>query len=702
MNCRDRHRQDIETDMPEAIWQKNLRDAILLDPLLLVHGNVKDVFRVAAGDESRLPPWLRDQPYCSFDVWMALQLERAGFAVVLLYDPVDGAVALRGEMIDQYTQMARERPRRQGERNAPAASQPPPQSPTTLPQLPRSDGPQGDSESKWLVRLEVKQSPIDFFRTLYENVLPRHDTPVAVLCRFTDRYLSFTDRQHEQDKELSLLIQKAAMTIPPQTSGSKLNSRLVLVFNTEGEVPQELNVQSPFSHSLLVPSPTLEEREQFVLDNFSRFDRSEPSDQFEPQKDSEHLRLVANLSDGLKTQDLLSLIALSNRERLGLGPRQIKELLDRFRFGTRENAWVKIKQETLRDAKEILRRRVKGQDDVIDEVVPVLIRAKLEMSDVGAGRHSSKPRGVFFFVGPTGVGKTELSKAIAELIFGDETALIRFDMSEYSEEHQQARLIGAPPGYVGFDQGGQLTNAIIEKPFSVVLFDEIEKAHGRILDKFLQILDAGRLTDGMGRTVYFSEAILIFTSNLGTSPASAGARRGGASEALDIPGAPTSVDDIYSRLSELSYPQLCDHFRAAVKDFFVNRLGRPEILNRVGEDNILVFNFLKDADAKTKIIDQQIDVLNRFLQERQRVEVFCTRAFKRLLMIHPNGFERNGARGVRNLLNRFVLNPLAEGLFLDPDTCQGKTFKVDYQVAQGQIDTDPFDKTALHYEWIVK
>src|SRR5205814_1862259 len=153
--------------------------------------------------------------------------------------------------------------------------------------------------------------------------------------------------------------------------------------------------------------------------------------------------------------------------------------------------------------------RVKGQDAVIEQVVPTLIRAKMGMSDVGGGQHSSKPRGVFFFVGPTGVGKTELSKAIAELIFGDEKAMIRFDMSEYSEEHQQARLIGAPPGYVGFDQGGQLTNAIIEKPFSVVLFDEIEKAHGRILDKFLQILDEGRLTDGMGRTVYFSEAILI-------------------------------------------------------------------------------------------------------------------------------------------------------------------------------------------------
>ncbi len=144
------------------------------------------------------------------------------------------------------------------------------------------------------------------------------------------------------------------------------------------------------------------------------------SDRFDPARDSEHLRLVANSADGLKMHDLLSLVELSHRERLGLGPTQFKELLDRFRFGSRENAWLKVKPETLRTAHEKLQNRVKGQDEVIKEVIPVLIRAKLGMSDMSGNKYSSKPRGVFFFVGPTGVGKTELSKAIAELIFGDE------------------------------------------------------------------------------------------------------------------------------------------------------------------------------------------------------------------------------------------------------------------------------------------
>ncbi len=447
-----------------------------------------------------------------------------------------------------------------------------------------------------------------------------------------DRYLSYSDRQDNDERRLSLLIQKAAMAIPQQISASSLRSRIILIFDMEGEAPQELNVQAPFARSVLIPPPGVEEREAFFRENYSRFDSTQPGDRFDPAGDPTHLRLVANLSDGLNTQDLFSLVSLSCREQLGLGRGQVKELLDRFKFGTRENAWLKVKPEMLRDAKATLAQRVKGQEDVIDEVIPVLIRAKLGMTDIGSSQHSSKPRGVFFFVGPTGVGKTELSKAVAELIFGDEKAMIRFDMSEYSEEHQQARLIGAPPGYVGFDQGGQLTNAVSERPFSVVLFDEIEKAHGRILDKFLQVLDDGRLTDGMGRTVYFSEAILIFTSNLGTVRRPEVAQgNAGAAVSIGAEGAATRQPD----LVELSYPDLCEHFRTEVKDFFVNRLGRPEILNRIGEDNILVFKFLTDEETKVQIVDLQIETLLKMLRTKHHVGLYCTRRIQKAVD-HPS------------------------------------------------------------------
>jgi hypothetical protein len=681
-------------------WQKNLRDAVLLDPLVLVHGNVKDLFAVSLEARSKLPKRLAEPPYLSFDMWLATELEELGFPVVILYDPIDGAVALRGAMANAFEKLASQRPTAapNGEpapvQRAAAEAQPAAAGPV----LPKSSTAAPTTAGDWMVRLKTRQTPEEFFRTLYDNVLPQTETPVAVVCRFMDRYLNYSDRQDSDERRLSLLIQKAAMAIPPPMAGTSLNSRIVLIFDMEGETPQELNVQAPFARSVLIPPPGVEEREAFFRENASRFDSSQPGDRFNADADPDHLRLVAILSDGLKSQDLFSLISLSRREQLGLGRTQVKELLDRFKYGTRENAWLKVKPEMLRGAKETLSIRVKGQNDVIDEVIPVLIRAKLGMTDISTSLHSAKPRGVFFFVGPTGVGKTELSKAIAELIFGDENAMIRFDMSEYSEEHQQARLIGAPPGYVGFDQGGQLTNAITEKPFSVVLFDEIEKAHGRILDKFLQILDDGRLTDGMGRTVYFSEAILIFTSNLGSVPHPARSNADASAAVTGVDNGTENSDPV--ELSDLSYPALCEHFRGEVKYFFVHRLGRPEILNRIGEDNILVFNFIRDEETKIKIVDLQIELLQKMLRQKHDVGIIATRGFKTLLMTHPSGFVRNGARGVRNLLSKLVLNPLAEQLFLDPDHCHGKTFRADYKVSLAEIPNRPFDKSALDYEWI--
>ena len=207
-------------------------------------------------------------------------------------------------------------------------------------------------------------------------------------------------------------------------------------------------------------------------------------------------------SEGLLVIDLASIAQLAREE--GLGAPDVGDAVRRYKVGVTEDPWRKIDRAQDQRGGRFIQRRVKGQDHAVTHMLDIVKRA---VTGVGANPRGGRPRGVVFLAGPTGVGKTELAKTITSLLFGDESAYIRFDMSEFSAEHADQRLIGAPPGYVGYDVGGELTNAIREKPFSVVLFDEIEKAHPRILDKFLQILDDGVLTSGRGDRVYFSEAL---------------------------------------------------------------------------------------------------------------------------------------------------------------------------------------------------
>jgi ATP-dependent Clp protease ATP-binding subunit ClpA len=230
------------------------------------------------------------------------------------------------------------------------------------------------------------------------------------------------------------------------------------------------------------------------------------------------------------------------------------------------------------------------------------------------------------------VGKTELAKTIAEFLFGDESAFIRFDMSEYNHEHSDQKLIGAPPGYVGFEQGGQLTNAVRKRPFSVLLFDEIEKAHGRILDKFLQILEDGRLTDSRGETVYFSECVIIFTSNIGAA------------------GMPDTDDS----------EKIKQHFLSAVENHFVTTLNRPETLNRLG-DNIVCFNKISDNSFRKSILKKKLAPLENHLRERFGVTIkVCENAHESFLNCAKT---RDGGRGLLNSLERMLINPLSRFIF---------------------------------------
>ncbi|MEJ2007819.1 MAG: AAA family ATPase, partial [Acidobacteriota bacterium] len=301
-----------------------------------------------------------------------------------------------------------------------------------------------------------------------------------------------------------------------------------------------------------------------------------------------------------------------------------------------------------------LRLRVVGQEEALKLVANAVRRSRAGLSD------PNRPIGSFIFLGPTGVGKTELARALAEFLFDDEKAMLRIDMSEYMEKHAVARLIGAPPGYVGYEEGGQLTEQVRRRPYSVLLFDEIEKAHADVFNIFLQILDEGRLTDGKGRTVDFKNTVIIMTSNIGSHMIheAMNSSRGGE------PG----------KLSE----DLKKRIRATLLENF-----RPEFLNRV--DEVVIFNALGKEEL-TKIIDLQLNHLRGLLADR-KITIELTPEARDLLF--ERGYDPQfGARPLKRAIQRLIQDPLALKI-LEGEVMPGETIEVDADLKKGEMTFAP-------------
>ena len=281
-----------------------------------------------------------------------------------------------------------------------------------------------------------------------------------------------------------------------------------------------------------------------------------------------------------------------------------------------------------------LRKRVVGQDEALKAVANAVRRARAGLQD------PNRPIGSFLFLGPTGVGKTELTKALAEFLFDDERAMVRIDMSEFMEKHAVSRLIGAPPGYVGYDEGGVLTEAVRRRPYQVVLFDEVEKAHEDVFNILLQVLDDGRLTDGQGRTVDFKNTIIVLTSNLGSDVLAA-----------QPEGAPTVL--------------VQGQVMAAVRAHF-----RPEFLNRL--DEIVLFRRLQRSDMAA-IVQIQLAHLRKLLEDR-KIALELDRSA--LEWLAAEGYDSTyGARPLKRVIQRSLQNPLA-GLILEGGVKEGDTVRV--------------------------
>ncbi|MGI4831008.1 MAG: AAA family ATPase, partial [Janthinobacterium lividum] len=284
-----------------------------------------------------------------------------------------------------------------------------------------------------------------------------------------------------------------------------------------------------------------------------------------------------------------------------------------------------------------LRERVVGQDEALTAVANAIRRSRAGLSD------PKRPIGSFIFLGPTGVGKTETARALAEFLFDDESAMVRIDMSEYMEKHAVARLIGAPPGYIGFDEGGQLTEAVRRRPYAVILFDEIEKAHPDVFNVLLQVLDDGRLTDSKGRTVSFKNTVVIMTSNVG---------------AAQLMTAWAEGEEGFSEAKERVMGELRKQFR-------------PEFLNRV--DDIVVFHPLGESQL-THIVDLRLNDLRQMLEAR-KITLELTEAAREF--IFHAGYDRAyGARPLKRAIQRTVQDPLAMRI-LDGRVLHGDRVLVD-------------------------
>lgn len=318
--------------------------------------------------------------------------------------------------------------------------------------------------------------------------------------------------------------------------------------------------------------------------------------------------------------------------------RFIKEAVDEENIAQVVSRWTGIpvtrmlegESQKLSRIEDVLRKRVVGQEEAISGVANSLRRARAGLAD------EDRPLASFMFLGPTGVGKTELARALSEFMFNDDKALIRIDMSEYMERHSVARLIGSPPGYVGYEEGGQLTETIRHRPYSLILFDEIEKAHPEAFNILLQILDNGRLTDGKGRTVNFKNAILIMTSNVGGEYIQEMSRLG------------------FIQENEIKERNELEDFKDKIQEA-LKRTFKPEFLNRI--DEIIIFNPLSPKDIAL-IVDIQIEEVKKKLAERG-IKLEIEKSAKKYIV--ENGFSPEyGARPIRRLIQKVILNPLAD------------------------------------------
>lgn len=470
----------------------------------------------------------------------------------------------------------------------------------------------------------------------------------VVVMDFASRYIVSPSMMEQSEIDsFTVLLQASMEGKDVRTDNGILKNLVIMLVNKINDLPAWFYLDNPNVKTILLKTPSKEEREQLVKgDNFSSFFSSDiyrdenPYFEEHPEELDKIQDKFVGQTEGFTFTELNGLRRLSKNQRIHM--KNMCDVIDLYKFGIKENPWNSLDYQEMKNAHEDFRARVKGQDIAITKTLDVIKRAMTGMSGLQSSS-GTKPKGVLFFAGPTGTGKTETAKTLAEKLFGDERSCIRFDMSEYGQSHSDQKLLGAPPGYVGYESGGQLTNAVKNNPFSILLFDEIEKAHPSILDKFLQILEDGRMTDGQGNTVYFSETIIIFTSNLGIYEMN-------------------SMGDRVQKVTyDMTYEEVQKNVRKGIENYFKLQLGRPEILNRIGE-NIVVFDFIR-PDVAVQILQAQLNKIIKNLELEKNISITISETAMETLKEKALGNLDNGGRGVGNIVESLFINPLSRYLF---------------------------------------
>ncbi len=588
-------------------WHRELELFSGIKPLLILEGNVLDQYRYPVAGS------LRQDEIVPLSRYLYTYFKDEGYDQIVFYSNLVGFISpYEPAMLARYAALT------------------------------------GTEISRGAIQAEFKGNDANTAPNVIRRAMSQRQAATVTVMEMASHYITTPERMDQQDvNSFNILLQSALSSAWVRTANGKKQHLLILLVNKLNDLPAWFYLNNPVCKVLRLDAPSREERKRMLEgDNLAGFfsgtvyRRDMPYYREHPE-DLERLReRFVGLTEGLTYTELEEMRLLSKQEETPI--RDLCTVVDLYKYGVKENPWSTLNMESLKTAKQDFEKRIKGQDAALERTLDVIKRAVTGMNGVNSSS-TGKPKGVLFYAGPTGTGKTETAKALAEKLFGDESACVRFDMSEYGQSHSDQKLMGAPPGYVGYEAGGQLTNAVRENPFCILLFDEIEKAHSSVLDKFLQILEDGRMTDGQGKTVYFSETVIIFTSNLGIY----------VKDALGNRHPNVTMD--------MDYNEVRTRVRSAIEDYFKLELGRPEILNRIGE-NIVVFDYIR-KDAAKLILQSQVNKITRNLREQKniqiRIEDFAYRSLEEAATFDLS----NGGRGIGNQVESLLVNPLSRWMF---------------------------------------